>query len=106
MIQQLDIPRAQVHIGAIIAEVSLDRSQELGVQWVVGDQDNGAFSSQFSGAGTTIPGLIAGATGLSDGALFGLGSISDSAQYCDPDNCDRRRFGNQPAVDALAGDSG
>ena len=78
VIQQLDIPRAQVHIEAIIAEVSLDTSQQLGVQWVAGDRDNGAFSSQFSGAGTTIPGLIAGATGLPDGAALGFGSISDS----------------------------
>ena len=78
VIQQLDIPRAQVHIEAIIAEVSLDTSQQLGVQWVIGDQDNGAFSSQFSGAGATISGLVAGASGLPDGAALGLGSISDS----------------------------
>ena len=78
VIQQLDIPRAQVHIEAIIAEVSLDTSKELGVQWLAGDQDNGAFSSQFSGAGVTIPGLISGTTAVSDGATLGLGSISDS----------------------------
>ena len=80
VIQQLDIPRAQVHIEAIIAEVSLDTSQQLGVQWVAGDQDNGAFSSQFSGTGVTIPGLVGGGglTGLTDGALLGFGSISDS----------------------------
>jgi general secretion pathway protein D len=79
VIQQLDIPRAQVHIEAIIAEVSLDTSQQLGVQWVAGDRDNGAFSSQFSGTGVTIPGLVGGnLTGLTDGALLGFGSISDS----------------------------
>jgi general secretion pathway protein D len=78
VIQQLDIPRAQVHIEAIIAEVSLDTSQELGVQWAAGDEGNGAFSSQFSGAGTTIPGLISGTAGLPDGGALGLGSISDS----------------------------
>jgi general secretion pathway protein D len=45
VIQQLDIPRAQVHIEAIIAEISLDTSRELGVQWLAGDGDNGAFYS-------------------------------------------------------------
>ncbi|MCP4386650.1 MAG: type II secretion system secretin GspD [Gammaproteobacteria bacterium] len=78
VIQQLDIARAQVHIEAIIAEVSLNTSRELGVQWLAGDQDNGAFSSQFSGTGTTIPGLIGGVAGLPDGGILGLGSISDS----------------------------
>lgn len=78
VIQQLDIPRAQVHIEAIIAEVSLDTSRELGVQWVAGDQDNGAFSTQFSDVGTTIPGLVAGTAGIPDGTSLGLGSISDS----------------------------
>ena len=78
VIQQLDIPRAQVHIEAIIAEVSLDTSRELGVQWLAGEQGNGAFSSQFSGTGVTIPGLIGSeTTSLSDGALLGFGSIDD-----------------------------
>jgi len=49
------------------------------VQWLAGDQDNGAFSSQFSAAGVTIPGLLVTETPvLSDGALLGFGSISDS----------------------------
>jgi general secretion pathway protein D len=78
VIQQLDIPRAQVHIEAIIAEISLDTSRELGVQWLAGDGDNGAFSSQFSGTGVTIPGLVGADTpSLSDGALLGFGSIDD-----------------------------
>ncbi|MCP4979849.1 MAG: type II secretion system secretin GspD [Gammaproteobacteria bacterium] len=76
VIQQLDIPRAQVHIEAIIAEVLLETSNELGVQWLAADDGNGAVSSQFSDAGTTIPGLIGGGV-LPDGATFGLGSIDD-----------------------------
>jgi len=48
------------------------------VQWVAGDQDNGAFSTQFSDVGTTIPGLVAGTAGIPDGTSLGLGSISDS----------------------------
>ena len=33
VVRQLDIRRAQVHIEAIIAEVSLTKDQEIGVEW-------------------------------------------------------------------------
>ena len=76
VIQQLDIPRAQVHIEAIIAEVSLDTSQELGVQWLINNQDDGpVFSSQFSSSGVTIPGIVNG--NIPDGASLGLGQLED-----------------------------
>ncbi len=77
VIQQLDIPRAQVHIEAIIAEVSLDTSAELGVQWLVNDSDDEGpvFSSQFASSGTSIS-SIAGGT-IPDGASLGLGRIRD-----------------------------
>jgi len=73
VIQQLDIPRAQVHIEAIIAEVSLETSKELGVQWLVANDETGAFSSQFSASGFTIPGVAEG--NIPDGGLLGLGNI-------------------------------
>ena len=76
VIQQLDIPRAQIHIEAIIAEVSLDTSNELGVQWLGLDRDNAAFSSQFSSAGTSIGGIVNGV--LPDGGVLGFGSIDDN----------------------------
>jgi len=77
VIQQLDIPRAQVHIEAIIAEVSLDTSSELGVQWLVDDSgsDGPVFSSQFASSGTSISSVAAG--NIPDGATLGLGSIDD-----------------------------
>ena len=77
VIQQLDIPRAQVHIEAIIAEVSLDTSSQLGVQWLVDDSpdDGPIFSSQFSGTGTTIAAVANGT--IPDGAALGLGRIRD-----------------------------
>jgi len=40
VIEQLDIPRTQVMIEAIIAEVSLDNSNELGVEWAVAGGNN------------------------------------------------------------------
>ena len=76
VIQQLDIPRAQVHIEAIIAEVSLDTSHELGVQWLGRDDGSGAFSSSFSSSGVSIPGIVDG-TFLPDGGLLGFGEIDD-----------------------------
>ena len=92
VIQQLDIRRAQVHIEAIIAEVSLDTSNELGVQWLASDQDSGAFSVQFSSAGATIP-SIANGGGLPDGGVMGLGTIDDDG------------LSIVALVSALAGDS-
>ena len=75
VIQQLDIPRAQVHIEAIIAEVSLETSRELGVQWLATNDDNAAASSQFSGSTWTIPAVVEGV--VPDGGVLGLASIVD-----------------------------
>ncbi|MEM7563614.1 MAG: type II secretion system secretin GspD [Pseudomonadota bacterium] len=78
VIQQLDIPRAQVHIEAIIAEVSMDTANELGVQWLIDDSpdDGPIFSSQFASSGTSISSIAAGT--IPDGATLGLGRIRDS----------------------------
>ena len=84
VIQQLDIPRAQVHIEAIIAEVSLTASKELGVQWLLRSSQPGVVgSSQFSTFGSTIGGIAGGIvdgvadTLLPDGGVLGLGNIDD-----------------------------
>lgn len=75
VIQQLDIARAQVHIEAIIAEVSLNTSKELGVSWLIdGGVDKPVFSSQLG-----EPNLIDVASGtIPVGATLGLGNIVDS----------------------------
>ncbi len=75
VIQQLDIPRAQVHIEAIIAEVSLDTINELGVQWAVFEEDTVAAATRFPGE-VPIEEVAAG-TNMPNGAILGLGSISD-----------------------------
>ncbi len=79
VIQQLDIPRAQVHIEAIIAEVSMDTSSELGVQWIIDGtpKDNPALITNFAGSTTPISGLASGAVAISDGLTFGLGRLND-----------------------------
>ena len=84
VIQQLDIPRAQVHIEAIIAEVSIATSKELGVQWLLRDPNSAVGASTFSTFGSTIGDLIEGARDLGsggiipDGGILGLGTISDN----------------------------
>lgn len=57
-IDMLDIRRQQVLIEAIIAEVSVDNSQELGVDWfapIAGDSDDGIVGGSFTGS--TLPNL-------------------------------------------------
>ena len=77
VIQQLDIPRAQVHVEAIIAEVSLDTSSELGVQWLIGEEETFAYAQRFSDGTPAIEDIIQNRT-IPEGATLGLGSISDS----------------------------
>jgi len=76
VIQQLDIPRAQVHIEAIIAEVSLDTAKEFGVQWAAFDEGKGFFTSRFPGD-VPIEDIAEGTARLPGGASLGLGTIED-----------------------------
>jgi general secretion pathway protein D len=90
VIQKLDMPRAQVHIEAIIAEVSFTKAQELGVEWFVdGSQstnstwpiggtnfpNNGGVLSNIIGSivGGTLPvfgsGLNLGVGGVTSGGI-------------------------------------
>jgi len=55
-IESLDIRRQQVLIEAIIAEISVDNSRELGVDWfapIAGDSDDGIVGGSFTG--NTLP---------------------------------------------------
>ncbi|MFT3905698.1 MAG: type II secretion system secretin GspD [Steroidobacteraceae bacterium] len=54
VIDKLDIRRAQVQVDAIIAEVSSDKSSELGVNWVIDGTATGVAAGSFvSGVGST-----------------------------------------------------
>ncbi len=79
VIQQLDIPRAQVHIEAIIAEVSVATSNELGVQWAIdgSPSDDPALITNFAGSGTPIAGLATGSASIGDGLTMGVGQFND-----------------------------
>jgi general secretion pathway protein D len=81
VIQQLDIPRAQVHIEAIIAEVSLDTAKELGVQWGALDRGNGVLTTRFPNEPSpeSLVDIISGALNpIPTGLTLGLGTISDN----------------------------
>ncbi len=53
VVNQLDVRRAQVLVEAIIAEVSAERSQELGIQWgALGDQGVGVVNFDAAGGGS------------------------------------------------------
>jgi general secretion pathway protein D len=89
VIQQLDIRRAQVHIEAIIAEVSLDTANELGVQWLIDGSNKGgpALSSQLPGTGSSIGAVAAGVSAggaaaaavIPNGLTLALGNVNSSS---------------------------
>ncbi len=85
IVDKLDIRRAQVHVEAIIVEMSVDRAAELGVTWAVDARENGAAGfTNFSRVG---PGLIqlggAAAGGaqainiIPDGITMGIGRVQE-----------------------------
>src|SRR5690606_13743359 len=92
IIDRLDIPRAQVLLEAIIAEVSTDKAADLGVNWVLFSNDEGGvtpaggFISPIGGASIgNLAALVAdpesyisGGGALPNGATVGVGRLRDS----------------------------
>ena len=73
MIRQLDIRRAQVHVEAVIAEVSTDKAVELGVQWR-GTNDlsgSGVIGGTNFSAGTSINAVARNPLSAGDGLSLG-----------------------------------
>ncbi len=77
VVHQLDIRRAQVLIEAVIAEVSAETANELGVQWQfpVGDNNHLAGGTNFTGnsPGNNILSATAGLNSSPPSATFGNG---------------------------------
>ncbi|HKJ77319.1 MAG TPA: type II secretion system secretin GspD, partial [Gammaproteobacteria bacterium] len=75
VIRKLDVRRAQVFVEAVIAEVSTDKTKELGVQWAY----DGSNSSQpvgvinFGGSGSGLTNLLADPPVIGDGISLALG---------------------------------
>ncbi|ABI57741.1 type II secretion system secretin GspD [Alkalilimnicola ehrlichii MLHE-1] len=82
VLNRLDIRRAQVLVEAVIAEVSQDRVEELGVQWGVLSEDRGVGLINFggaAGAGGGIADVIRAAGAISDGSTADLPQVGDGA---------------------------
>ena len=92
VIRQLDVRRAQVVVEAIIAEISMNKAAELGVQWAVDAAPPGGggghgpigFTNFQSGSGSSL-GEIAGValggavpTSLPEGLNLAFGRFSSS----------------------------
>jgi general secretion pathway protein D len=83
VVRQLDIRRAQVHVEAIIAEIALDTSRELGIQWqFFSEGDSGVFGgTNFGSGGNNLLNLSAAAGAASENGLtlpgrgFNLGYV-------------------------------
>lgn len=84
-IKQLDTRRAQVLIQAAIVEVSGDDAKQLGVQWALGNANNGYGMVNFNNAGVTAtslataalsksPTAISSAASSIAGAILGIGN--------------------------------
>ena len=95
-IQQLDIRREQVLIEAAIIEVSGDDSDQLGIQWALGDLSSGVGLISFGNVGASLASIaagyasggtagaaaaIAGGTNKGNGATIGLGNFDSRKAY-------------------------
>jgi general secretion pathway protein D len=85
VIDKLDIRRAQVQVEALIVEIDVNKSSNLGVQWILYGQGNSytpAAVTNFPGSGT--PGIVdlaaaALSGGVSSAATTGASAISSSS---------------------------
>ena len=89
VVDQLDIRRAQVLVEVLIAEVSADRANQLGVNWAAYDPQRILGSTDFPASGTSLRELVAGslsntdqgraaaAQALGPGAGFAVGRVRD-----------------------------
>jgi general secretion pathway protein D len=87
VIQKLDAPRAQVHIEAIIAEVSFEKAQELGVEWFVNGAASGNQTYPVGGTnfpdnggtlGNIVGSIVAGTLpAIGSGLSLGVGGTTD-----------------------------
>lgn len=74
VIRQLDIRRAQVHVEAVIAEISSDKAVELGIQWraTTDLSDTGVLGgTNFAGTGSSINSVAQNPLATGDGLSLG-----------------------------------
>lgn len=96
-IQQLDVRRQQVLIEATIIEVEGNDTDQLGVQWAMGDLSSGIGLMSFDNIGSSLSKIAAGyLTGGAAGAagmLKGSGTSLVLGDYKEGANGSRRLYG-------------
>ena len=81
VIDKLDIRRAQVQVEAIIVEVDVNKSSNLGVQWLLFGQGNSTVPAgviNLPGTGTSIVDLAAAALGFTQGTTSATPGVTGS----------------------------
>lgn len=76
VIARLDIRRAQVLVEAVIVELSGERGEELGVQWLFLN-DNGAYGSSSTGSDTSAA-IVGAALGAADSEVDLRGPLAEA----------------------------
>jgi general secretion pathway protein D len=87
VVNQIDIPRLQVMVDAIIVELTEEKAAELGVTWLLdgSDSNDGVGLTNFPGATGGILGLAAAGSGenpdvsgIGAGITLGVGRVRDA----------------------------
>ena len=87
VIRQLDVRRAQVLVEGIIAEISLNKAAQLGIQWAVDGTPGGhgpiGFTNFSSGTGSSLGEIatqaVSGAvTAIPEGLTLGVGRFNSN----------------------------
>lgn len=83
VLRELDVPRAQVLIEAIIVEVKMEGAEALGFQWLLGDTSSSetpVLGTNFTAAGSSLndigAGVSAGTPSLSNGVTAGVATFN------------------------------
>jgi general secretion pathway protein D len=79
VIDKLDIRRAQVEVEAIIVEVDVNNSSNLGVQWLTEGQNSVAGIINLPGSGTSIVDLAEAALGVASGTSSSTSTSTGAA---------------------------
>lgn len=78
-IDQLDTRRSQVLIEAAIVEVSGTNTDQLGIQWALGDLNSGVGLINFGNVGSSLASLAAGVSAGGAAAASAAGNLAGAA---------------------------
>lgn len=80
VLKKIDVPRAQVLIEAVIVEITVTDTEELGVQWLIGGNDGLNSGTNFTTAGTSVNSIISavGSSGTNTLTTGGTAIIGDT----------------------------